>query len=76
MLIDPGTVLVLDGYRNIPVVKPPKFDATLKFLKPFHVTEQRTTRIVLTIDLDCSLVKGADEYHFNPCYYISSIQYE
>ena len=74
MLIEPGDVIVLDGYRNINVEKPDNFNSTLSFLKPFHINEQQTTRIVLTIDLNCSLVKGAEVYHFNPCYYISSIQ--
>lgn len=76
MLIDPGGFVVLDGYRNIPVEKSDKFDATLKFFKPFHITEAHTTRIVLTIDLKLSLIKKSDSYFFDPHYYISSIQYQ
>ena len=76
MQIVPGDIIVLDGYRNINVQKADDFNSVLGFYKPFHVTEQKTTRIVLTIDLNCSLVKGAEVYHFNPCYYISSIQSE
>jgi len=76
MIVEPGDFVVLDGYRNIRVNKPPKFDSALKFRQVFHVSEQRTTRIVLTIDLTQSLIQQTDSYLFNPLYYISSIQYE
>jgi hypothetical protein len=76
MLIQPGPSVILDGYRNISVSTTSDFDPTLSFLKPFKINEQRTTRIVLTIDLDSSLVKRSDSFLFKPYYYISSIHYE
>ncbi len=76
MLVQPGGSVILDGYRNIHVNTLPDFDATLSFLKPFKIVEQHTTRIVLTINIDSSLVKQADTFLFTPYYYISSIQYE
>jgi hypothetical protein len=76
MLVQPGGSVILDGYRNILVNTLPTFDPTLSFLKPFKINEQRTTRIVLTINLDSSLVKQSDTFLFTPYYYISSIQYE
>ena len=75
MLIQPGGSVVLDGYRIIPVITLPDFDPTLSFLKSFKISEQRTTRIVLTINLDSTLVKQSDTFLFKPYYYISSIQY-
>lgn len=75
MLIEPGPSVILDGYRVIRVNPLPNFDPTLAFLRPFKIFEQRTTRIVLTIDLDSSLVKQSDSFLFNPYYYISSIEY-
>jgi hypothetical protein len=76
ILMKPQGDLVLDGYRSIPVVKPPEnptLDVTLQFRKPFQILSERTTIVTLTIDVDSSLVKGADEYYFYPFYYISSI---
>jgi hypothetical protein len=76
MLIQPGPSVILDGYRSIEVAPDPDFDPTLSFLKSFKIMEQKTTRIVLTINLDSTLVKRADSYLFKPYYYISSIHYE
>ena len=81
MIIAPGSTAILDGYRSITVETPPEFDPTLSFQRPFKISEQRTTRIVLTINLDSSLVKEAvgyppDTFLFTPSYYISSVQYE
>ncbi|HZY10544.1 MAG TPA: hypothetical protein VFF29_05260 [Bacteroidota bacterium] len=74
LLIEPGSVAILDGYRRIPVVKSESFDALLRFRRPFTVSELNTTFINVAIDLDTSLVQGADIYDFNPYYYISSIK--
>lgn len=75
LTIRPGASAILDGYRNIIVRLPERFDPTLHFLRSFEVKELWTSRIVLTIDLDSSLVKGANNYYFYPKYYISSIEY-
>jgi len=76
MLITPGSTAILDGYRNIPVNTLPTFDPVLTFPSIFKISEQRTTRVVLTINLDSSLVKQTDTFLFNPYYYISSVHYE
>ena len=81
MLITPGGTAVLDGYRFIPVYPLDNFDPTLFFKRSFTITEQRTTHVVLTINLDSSLVKEAvgrppDTFLFKPYYYISSVQNE
>ena len=73
LLITPGSRALLDGYRDPAVVLPDRFDPTLQFRKAFEVQELRKTSIVLTIDLDSTLVQGVDQYYFKPYYYISSI---
>ena len=74
LLITPGLNVVLDGYRDIPVQKTPSFDPLLAFRKPFSIKEQVTTNIVITIDLDSSLVQLSNSYYFSPYYYISSVK--
>jgi hypothetical protein len=71
----PGKYVVLDGYRDIPIVND-SIEQDLLFRRPFTITEGHHTKIVLTINLDSSLVRLADQFYFNPLYYISSIQYE
>lgn len=74
LLIEPGDQVILDGYRNIPVFKSPEFNALLAFRSDYQIQEQKVTSIVVTIDLDQSLVKLSNSYLFNPVYYISSIK--
>ena len=78
LLIQPGSSVILDGYRNIPVVVPLDLSPPLTFRKEgggtlFHIEEGRTTSIVVTLDLDATLLKGANVYYFQPHYYVSSI---
>lgn len=76
LLIEPASEVILDGYRNIPVELPEKFSPLLQFrIYPgYPIKELTTTTVVITIDLDKSLVKKANTYLFNPVYEISSIQ--
>jgi len=76
LVVEPGSVVVLDGYRQINVETSTDFSSLLHFDKPFDVNEGRTTRITLTINLDSTLTKGAEVYYFTPYYYISSVAYE
>ncbi|MBI4546581.1 MAG: hypothetical protein HY707_01270 [Ignavibacteriae bacterium] len=77
--IVPGPSVVRDGYRIINVKRVAGFSPILRFQKPFSVEEQGTTTIVVTVDLDSTLVPGVDFaskediYYFKPYYYISSI---
>ncbi len=64
LLVEPGTNVVLDGYRIISVSNPPDFDALVAFRQNFRIEEGVTTKIVVTIDLDNALLKGANNYYF------------
>ena len=75
MLVTPGEKVVLDGYRNIDVDTLATFSPLIEFSRPFHVDEQKTTSLVLTIDLYSSLVQLSNKYRFIPHVYISSIKY-
>jgi len=72
---EPGKYVVLDGYRNIRIEND-SIQQDLFFQRPFSISEGHHTKIVLTINLDSSLVRRADSFIFNPLYYISSIKYE
>ncbi len=74
LLVDPGTTVVLHGYQQINVTEPEGFSPLLTFRAPFKVTESQATQIVLTLNLDSTLIHGAFEYIFRPYYYISSIE--
>jgi hypothetical protein len=74
LLITPGENVLLDGYRNIPVDTLPTFDPLLQFRKHFAIKEQVTTNMVITIDLDSSLVQLSNTFLFEPYYYISSVK--
>ncbi len=71
MLIEPKREVILNGYQNITVERPDNFNPLLRFEKNFRVVEGQMTKILLTIDLDKSLVRGAFGYTFNPSYSIS-----
>jgi hypothetical protein len=74
LLIEPGASVILDGYRTIPVYPAPDFNPLLSFRSAFGITEQKTTSIIVTIDLDKSLFQQSNSYLFQPVYYISSIK--
>ncbi len=74
LLIQPGTEVILNGYQHIPVKTPDAFNPLLAFRSQYSITESKTTSIVVTIDLDQSLVKLSNSYLFLPVYYISSIK--
>jgi hypothetical protein len=71
--ITPSSNIILNGYQIVTVKLPEGFSTSLNFEKSFSVREAAGTRIVLTIDLDSSLVKGAQVFYFRPEYFISSI---
>ncbi len=75
LLYTPGNQVILDGYRFIPVDTTKfHFNSSLVANAPYTVRENDTTRVIMTIDLDSALVKGADKYYFNQKYVgISSI---
>ncbi|MDI6765987.1 MAG: hypothetical protein QME52_04095 [Bacteroidota bacterium] len=71
MLIEPKKEVILNGYQNINVERPEDFQPLLRFEKNFRVNEGQITKILLTIDLDKSLVRGAFRYKFSPSYNIT-----
>jgi hypothetical protein len=72
--IDPGGTLLLgsnaDEQQPVPVVKSANYPAVFHQDISFHVGESQTTKIILVLDLDKSLVKGAYAYIFTPQYEI------
>lgn len=76
VLVQPGNVVVLDGYRSIPVSIPSNINPEIFFRRAFHITEGHRTTIILTLDLSKSLIQQVDTYLYNPVYSISSILYE
>jgi hypothetical protein len=74
LLFEPGTQVIIDGYRIIPVSKPSDFNSSLVSNAQYTVRENDTTRIYMTINLDSALVRGADNFYFDQKYvYISSV---
>lgn len=74
MLIEPKKMVILNGYQNISVERPENLNPLLALRdEKFRVNEGQTTKILLTIDLDKSLVRGAFGYTFNPSYKLSII---
>lgn len=73
----PGTIVILNANspdsQSVPVNVPANVSSLLSFKKSFQVQESKSTTIILTLDLDSSLVKGYSDYYFKPKYYISSI---
>lgn len=76
LLITPGDKVVLDGYRNINVDTLNTFSPLLVFPRKFHIDELKTTSLVLTVDLDSSLIQLSNDYLFVPYVYVSSITYQ
>lgn len=74
LLIDPGSTVIIDGYRTLKVVTDADFNNLLTFSGYFEIKENTTTVVTVTIDLDQSLVKGAYQCYFRPTYYISSVR--
>lgn len=73
LLLEPARQAILDGYRVITVERETTFDPRLRFRSPFSIKELTTTRIVLEVNLDSTLLRKANTYQFRPFYSISSI---
>ncbi len=87
--VPPGhyTELVLSASLNGPIIvsNPPVFNEfPISALPPFvgsftlpinvDVQESRTTKVVVTLDLDLSLIRRAEDYVYREVYYVSSVQ--
>ncbi len=73
LLLEPARQAILDGYRVITVERETDFDPRLRFRSPFSIKELTTTRIILEVNLDSTLLRKANTYQFRPFYSISSI---
>lgn len=73
LLIEPDQGVILDGYRYINVVRPIPYSATVNVSTTFRIDENRTTLIVLSVDLDSTLVRRAYDFEYRPYYYVSSV---
>ncbi len=73
LIVQPVGEVVLDGYRDISVVTAPSFQSLVELRDPFKIDESKSTIITVTFDVDSSLTKGAESFHYLSDFYISSI---
>ncbi len=67
----PGAIVTLDGYRTISVDDISSGSGDIYLYKDFSVVESKKTIVTVTLDLDKSMIKGAENYYYVPIYYIS-----
>lgn len=69
----PGLV-VLNGYREIPITFAKDAQSFLSLRTPITIQEGKSTLVVVSFDVDSSLTRGAETFHYRPKFYISSLQ--
>ena len=70
----PLGIVILDGYRTIPITYAADAESFIQLRTPITVEEGKTTIVVVSFDVDSSLVRGAETFHYNPTFFISSLQ--
>jgi len=70
----PMGLIILDGYRLIPVDIAPSFESLVILRQTIDIQELKTTTVVVTMDVDSSLTRRAESFQFRPVFYVSSIQ--
>ena len=75
MAFNPSNEVILDGYRIIPVNVGSDFSGSSGFYRDYTISSGQTTTLTLTINLDRTLVKGAEVFYFNNYFYMSSVKY-
>jgi hypothetical protein len=75
MSMNPGATVILNGYQVIPVYTLSTFDGFLSFPGSFSVNAGGTTTVILTINLDQTLNKGAEVFYFESDIFMSSVHY-
>ena len=70
--ISPSDSILLNGYQGVGV-ELPAGSITGTLPTPFSLSESTGKKIVVVINLDSALVKGAQNFNFRPYIYISSI---
>lgn len=73
LLVEPGPIVLLDGYRAIFVDRPTEYSAFIAMPTNFTIEESKTTIITITVDLDATLQKLAYTFLYQPRFYVSSI---
>lgn len=73
LILQPLGLIVLDGYRDIQVKTPLDFQSYAGLRAPFKIYQSKTTIVTVTFNVDSSLTRGAESFHFTPVYYVSSI---
>jgi hypothetical protein len=66
--------VVLDGYRTIQITFAADAESFLRLRTPIPIHEGKATVVVVSFNIDSSLVRGAETYHYHPKFYISSLQ--
>lgn len=69
LLVEPSMRVVLDGYRIISVVRPSDYSATVNLSVDFEIQENRTTEVIIKVDLDRLLEPRAYDFLYNSAYY-------
>ncbi len=70
--INPGDNVILDGYRTISVADISDGTGDTYLYKAYTVVENKKTIVTVTLDLDNTLIKGAESYYYSPSFYLSS----
>jgi len=70
----PSGSVILDGYRTIEITFAADAESFLRLRSPITIQEGKTTVVVVSFDVDSSLTRGAETYHYHPKFYISSLQ--
>lgn len=76
LILQPAGIVVLDGYRVIPVQVPLTESSFIPLRTAIQVEQVKNTVVVVTFDVDSALTKGAETFKYRPFYYISSISVE
>ncbi len=74
LTMQPAGAVVLDGYRLIPISQDVNAQSFLQLRLPITIQESKTTTVVISFNVDSSLTRGAETYHYLPKFYISSLQ--
>ncbi len=70
----PLGAVILDGYRTIPITFAADAESFLRLRTPITVEEAKTTVVVISFNVDSSLTRGAETFHYHPKFFISSLQ--
>jgi len=74
LIIQPAGMVVLDGYRFIEVSVSADIQTFVPLRTPITIEEMKTTTVVVTFNVDSSLTRGAESFHYKPKFTISSVQ--